>query len=104
MGESKCFIFPHCALYTAFVEVKKISQKFSEKFCEIKRFSMYKVNCFHGISLSPKRYFVKLTQYQLIFGETAQCGNYGNSLSLIFGKNSVKVTVLLNRFDLTKIW
>ena len=25
----------------------------------------------------------------------AQCGNYGNSLSRIFGKNSVKVTVLL---------
>ena len=26
---------------------------------------------------------------------TSQCGNYGNSLSRIFGKNSVKVTVLL---------
>ena len=29
-----------------------------------------------------------------------QCGNYGNSLSRIFGKNFVKVTVLLS--DLTK--
>ena len=27
----------------------------------------------------------------------AQCGNYGNSLSRIFGKNSMKVTVLLNK-------
>ena len=26
----------------------------------------------------------------------AQCGNYGNSLSRIFGKNFVKATVLLN--------
>ena len=26
-----------------------------------------------------------------------QCGNYGNSLSRIFGKNFVKVTVLLNK-------
>ena len=29
--------------------------------------------------------------------DTAQCGNYGNSLSHIFGKNFVKVTVLLNK-------
>ena len=32
----------------------------------------------------------------------AQCGNYGNSLSRIFGKNFVKVTVLLNK--LVKSW
>ena len=31
-----------------------------------------------------------------------QCGNYGNSLSRIFGKNFVKVAVLLNR--LLKSW
>ena len=29
--------------------------------------------------------------------EKSQCGNYGNSLSRIFGKNFVKVTVLLNK-------
>ena len=28
--------------------------------------------------------------------DTVQCGNYGNSLSRIFGKNFVKVTALLN--------
>ena len=32
----------------------------------------------------------------------SQCGNYGNSLSRIFRKNFVKVTVLLNR--LLKSW
>ena len=35
----------------------------------------------------------------------AQCGNDGNSLTRIFGKNFVKVTVLLNKLlksDLTK--
>ena len=32
----------------------------------------------------------------------AQCGNYGNSLSRIFGENFVKVTVLLNK--LLKSW
>ena len=39
----------------------------------------------------------------------AQCWNYGNSLSLIFGKNSVKVTVLLDKllenwFDEIVVW
>ena len=34
---------------------------------------------------------------------SAQCGNYGNSLSRIFGKNFVKVTVLLNKL-LIKSW
>ena len=32
------------------------------------------------------------------FPQCAQCGNYGNSLSRIFGKNFVKVTVLRNKF------
>ena len=32
-----------------------------------------------------------------IEGDCAQCGNYGNSLSRIFGKNFVKVTVLLKK-------
>ena len=34
--------------------------------------------------------------------ETPQCGNYGNSLSRICGKNFVKLTVLLN--NLLKSW
>ena len=33
---------------------------------------------------------------------TTQCGNYGNSLSCIFGKNFEKATVLLNK--LLKSW
>ena len=35
---------------------------------------------------------------------TDQCGNYGNLLSCIFSKNFVKVTYLLNSFNLTKIF
>ena len=35
-------------------------------------------------------------------GSNTECGNYGNSLSRIFGKNFVKATVLLNM--LLKSW
>ena len=44
-----------------------------------------------------------LSKVKILGGwQCAQCGNYGNSLSRIFGKNSVKVTVLLNK--LLKSW
>ena len=68
-------------------------------------------------SLSLQKFFVKSTtctyfvislvnrHFHEIFAKNVwkcECGNYGNSFSRIFGKNSVKLTVLLNK--LLKSW
>ena len=45
---------------------------------------------------------VRLNFYNFHTVNSAQCGNYGNSLSRIFGKNFVKVKILLNK--LLKSW
>ena len=46
---------------------------------------------------SISRNILQDTHYTYYLMKNAQCGNYGNSLSRIFGKNFVKVTVLLNK-------
>ena len=48
------------------------------------------------------RNFAKKVGHKAIWVSEPQCGNYGNSLSRIFGKNFVKVTILLNK--LLKSW
>ena len=59
------------------------------KFREIK-FKSYSLNYFHVI--------FQVARYNAIIkGDRAQCGNTGNLLSRIFGKNFVKVTVLLKK-------
>ena len=58
----------------------------------------------NGFTKEINRYLVDLTKSffsekieKVTRTQCAQCGNYGNSLPHIFGKNFVKVTVLLNK-------
>ena len=44
-----------------------------------------------------KRYFHEIFAKLYAAQCTAQCGNYGNLLSLFFGKNFVKIMILLTK-------
>ena len=58
-------------------------------------------------SISRKKYpkFAKKIVGEILWNyHTVQCGNYGNSLSLFFGKNFVKLTVLLKQLTKELIW
>ena len=59
----------------------------------------------HGLGESSEGFLCRLFMANVVekckrmafTADTTQCGNYENSLSYIFGKNFVKVTVLLNK-------
>ena len=57
---------------------------------------------FFGPRSGPFGEFSKMFEFRIIFryilvSKTAQCGNFGNLLSRIFGKNFVKATFLLKK-------
>ena len=59
----------------------------------------------HGLGESSEGFLCRLFMANVVekckrmafTADTTQCGNYANSLAHIFGKNFVKVTVLLNK-------
>ena len=87
---------PHCGFYDFFVQCFKSSRA---NFCEAillnKTFTVL-------ISRKNSNHFAKILRDKNSSISILWCGNYGNSLSGIFGKNFVKVTVLLNK--LLKSW
>ena len=46
-----------------------------------------------------KNIVIHMKKFREINVQNVQCGNYGNSLSRIFGKTFVKVTVLPNKLQ-----
>ena len=71
---------------------------FDEKNC-VSEFLVFPHFCCDFENSFDKKFRENIVQ---IFTLTLPCGNYGNSLSHIFGKNFVKVTFLLN--ELLKSW
>ena len=69
---------------------------YSSKFLSVLGTPKYSVTLYYEFM----SFHVKINRHH--YALCTQCGNYGNSLSRIFGKNFVKVTVLLNK--LLKSW
>ena len=70
------------------LEKSNQSQKFREINFLSRKLSLIYLNWF------DEEYFTWERSSPFLHTALAQCGNYGNSLSRIFGKNFVKVTVL----------